>query len=248
MSHQESHPRLAKAHLLTAELRALQSRLNETVDQLCELIGGASTAALLNADVMGRDDHGHLTLTPAFLTAPSAQTYLRNPQAGERLSAETRFYCDQHQGLVQVVQQPSPRQADSRYSLIINFAEFDGEWLSLVVDVRAFLEGFDSGKCTLGMMLEISGTAQIALSSKVSIKVGDEQRETYFDVRTNQICITQASLGSIRSTDTEAFDIHFVFNPATRGSIEVRRMTFTLDVEPELAMAPRLEGVFEDGL
>lgn len=248
MSHQDSHQRLAKAHRLTAELRSLQNRINETVDQLCELVGGSSAAALLDGDGTLRDDQGHLTLTPSFLSAPSAQTYWRNPLTGERLSAETRFYSDQHQGLIQLVQHPLARQADSRYSLVINFAEFDGEWLSLVVDGRSLLKGFDSGKCKLSLMLDISASAQIALNSKVSIKVGGEWAETFFDVRTNQICITRASLGSLKSSDIEAFDLHFVFNPTARGSIEVRRMTFTLDVEQEPTVAPRLEGVFEDGL
>ncbi|WP_210805079.1 hypothetical protein [Ideonella paludis] len=222
--------------------------MNETVDQLCELVGGASASLLLRADTNPLNGQGKLCLTPGFLMSPSAQTYRRNPPAGEMLSAETHFYCDQHQGLVQLVQQPLARQADSRYSLIINFAEFHGDWLSLVVDARSFLAGFDAGKCELGMLIEVSSTAQVTLSSKVSINVGGEWTETHLDVRTNQVCISKASLGRISASDIQAFDIHFVFNPTPRGSIEIRRMTFTLDVEAEPVAAPRLEGVFEDGL
>jgi hypothetical protein len=43
----------------------------------------------------------------------------------------------------------------------------------------------------------------------------------------------------------EALDFHFIFNPQSRGSIDVRRLTITLTVEPTLAAAPAAESVFE---
>ena len=248
MSNQDSHPRLAKAHVLVTELRTLQSRLNETVDQLCELVGGSSTAALLNTEVSLRGSRGEPMLTPAFLTTPSAQTYVRGPSPGSQVSTDTVFFSDYEKGLVQLVQQPLPRQADTRYSFIINFADFDGNWMSLVIDAKGVLRNLPAGQATMGLMVEVTGTSQVAMSSKVTWKTAEHLREVAIDVRPNQVCVAQADLGYINPAATEALDLHLMFNPPGRGSIEIRRLTLTLDVHAEPARQQQLEGVFEDGL
>lgn len=248
MSHQDSPPRLAKAHLLTAELRALQNRMNETVDQLCELVGGASVEALLNRSVSNVGSRGEATLTASFLTAPTAQTYLRSPNSGTQVASDTLFFSDNEKGLIQVVQQPLPRHADTHYSFIINFADFDGSWMSLVINGKSLLSGLPTGKATLGLMVEATGTAQVTMASKITWRGAELSREVAMDVRPNQVSVGQADLGYLIPEATESLDLHLMFNPPARGSIEIRRLTLTLDVQPEAAKRPQLDGVFEDGL
>jgi hypothetical protein len=248
MSHQDSHPRLAKAHLLTAELRTLQSRINETVDQLCELVGGASVEALLDRNGRHHDIHGVATLTPSFLTAPATQTYIASPISGAEVAKDIYFFSDYERGLVQLVQQPLPRHADTRYSFIINFADFDGNWMSLVMNVRKLLSGLPVGQATLGLMVEATGTAQVAMASKVTWRTAELLREVALDVRPNQVCVAQADLGYINPESTETLDLHLLFNPPARGSIEIRRLALTLEIQPEPAKQQQIEGVFEDDL
>lgn len=248
MSHQDSPPRLAKAHLLTAELRALQHRMNETVDQLCELVGGASVEALLNRSANKLGSRGETTLTASFLTTPAAQTYLRSPSSGTQVASDTLFFSDNEKGLIQVVQQPLPRHADTHYSFIINFADFDGSWLSLVINSKSLLSGLPTGKAALGLMVEAAGTAQVTMASKITWRGSELSREMAMDVRPNQVCVAQADLGYLDPQSTESFDLHLMFNPPARGSIEIRRLTLTLDIQPEAAKRPQLDGVFEDGL
>lgn len=248
MSHQDSHPRLAKAHLLTAELRALQHRMNETIDQLCELVGGASVESLLNRSASSLGSRGESSWTPAFLTTPAAQTYLRSPGSGTQVASDTVFYSDNERGLIQVVQQPLPRHADTRYSFILNFADFDGSWMSLVIDAKHLLSGLPTGKASLGLLVEATGTAQVAMASKITWRGAELSRELPMDVRPNQVCVGQADLGYLIPEATESLDLHLMFNPPARGSIEIRRLTLTLDIQPEAAKRPQLDGVFEDGL
>lgn len=234
--------------MLTAELRSLQNRINETVDQLCELVGGASVEALLNRSSNSLGRRGETTMTPAFLATPAAQTYLRSPSSGAQVASDTLFFSDNEKGLVQLVQQPLPRDADTRYSFIINFADFDGSWMSLVINGKPLLNGLPTGQATLGLMVEASGTAQVTMASKITWRGAELSREVAMDVRPNQVCVEQAELGYLNPEATETLDLHLMFNPPARGSIEIRRLTLTLDIQPEAAKRQQLDGVFEDGL
>ncbi|TDM05601.1 MAG: hypothetical protein C4K60_12665 [Ideonella sp. MAG2] len=222
--------------------------MNETVDLLCELIGGASVEALLERNPRPHGNRGEARLTPSFLTTPASETYLRSPSSGAKVAEGVVFFSDYDKGLVQLVQQPLPRHADTRYSYIINFASFDGNWMSLVLDSKKLLNGLPAGKARLGLMIEAIGSAQVEMASKVTWQAAEVSREVLIDTRPNQVCVAQADLDYINPESTESLDLHLMFNPPARGSVEIRRLTLTLDIQPEPVKQQQLEGVFEDEL
>jgi hypothetical protein len=227
-----------------AELRLLQSQMNHTVDQLCELVGRPEAAALLQG---GLPKSGALerVFTPRFLELPHQAPFVHEPSDGQALCADTRFYSNHRQSLVQVVQQAMPRHAFSRYGLIINYAEFDGDLLSLVIDARELLTVQSAGKATLELVIETSCGQHCAFFAKVAWRVADAWSERQLSVRSNQVSTSSIEIERFDPDLVGALDIHLMFNPDARGSIEVRRMALTLRVQPMPAVVAVPENVFE---
>lgn len=237
--------RMAKAHKLTAELRVLQDRINQTIEQLCELVGGQELAEVLPPSTTDEAAPTENSLTPSFLLLPSKAPYARNPPTGYALGPDARVYSNYRKGLVQVVQQALPRHADSRYSLIFNYADFDGDLLSVVVDARALMTNLPAGKARLGLVVETVGNQQNALYAKCAWRTGKKWNERTFEVRANQVSIAGIDIERFDPAQVQALDIHILFNPSARGSIEIRRLTATMSVQAMEEEAPVPISVFE---
>ena len=239
---------MAKAHKLTAELRQLQDRMNQTIDQLCELVGGHELSDVLPAAApeSSLEPGTETSLTPSFLELPSKSPYTRNPTTGLSLSPDARFYSNYRKGLVQLVQQPLPRHADSRYSLVFNYADFDGDLMSVVVDARALMTGQPAGRARLGLLVETIGNEHNPLYAKCAWRIGKNWTERSIEVRSNQVSVASIEIDRLDPEQVHALDIHLLFNPGARGSLEIRRLTATLSVQPteEEAVAPA--SVFEN--
>lgn len=239
---------MAKAHKLTAELRQLQDRMNQTIDQLCELVGGRELSDVLPpaAPESGVEAGTETSLTPSFLELPGKSPYSRNPPTGHSLGPDTRFYSNYRKGLVQIVQQSLPRHADSRYSLVFNYADFDGDLMSVVVDARALMTGQPAGRARLGLLVETIGNQHHALYAKCAWRTGKKWTERTIEVRANQVSVASIEIDRLDPEQVQALDIHLLFNPGARGSLEIRRLTATLSVQPteEEAVAPA--SVFEN--
>jgi hypothetical protein len=238
----------ARVHKLTAELRQLQARLNDTVDQLCELMAGSRVEEAL-AGLAPAVEEGPVrknTLQPSFLLSPVATPYARNPSTGFALSPDARFYSNYKRGLVQIVQQPLARHADSRYSLVLNYADFDGDLLSVVVDARSLLAGLPAGKARLDLVVETVASQFSALYAKCAWRSGKTWSERNFEVRGNQVSVASVNLDTFDPAAIQVLDVHLLFNPSSRGSVEIRRLTASLSVEPIEDTTADVADVFEN--
>lgn len=237
--------RMVKVHKLTAELRVLQDRINQTIEQLCDLVGGQELAELHPPPNPDGEARAENSLTPSFLLLPSKTPYARNPPTGYSLGPDARVYSNYRKGLVQLVQQALPRHADSRYSLIFNYADFDGDLLSVVVDARPLMAGQPAGKARIGLVVETAGNQHNALYAKCAWRTGKKWNERTFEVRANQVSIGAIDIERFEPEQVQALDIHLLFNPSARGSIEIRRLTATMSVQAMEEEAPVPISVFE---
>ena len=246
MSKSADPQRLARAHKLSAELRTLQERMNRTIEDLCELVSNREFFAAMPGDVDLSGDLAEATLSPSFLQAPSPDAFLRNPPTGQALGPDAAFYSDYAKGVLHIVQQPLQRHADSRYSLIINFAEFDGDWFSVVLDMRALLSGMPAGRARVGMVVETTGAAQASMSAKCVWAGAKWREEAPMEIRLNQLCASTIDIDFLDPAQTQTLDLHLVFNPVARGSIEIRRVTASLSIQPLKDDARMPASVFEN--
>jgi hypothetical protein len=238
--------RLAQAHQLTVELRRLQHQMNRTVEQLCDLVGGHAFQGVLP----GPADHGgaavaEAAFSPSFLQLPRQQAFERNAPTGLVLGPDAIFYTDNATGLLNIVQQPLQHSADSRYSLILNFAGFDGEWMSLALNARSLLAGLPSGRAQVGLVIESTGSPQTTLRAKCSWAGADWREERPLDVYINQLSTATAEIDYLDTQKTQALDVHLVFNPPPRGSVEIRRITVTVVVQAAPTGTRSLFSVFD---
>lgn len=248
MSNTDLQRRLDKAHQLTAELRQLQDQMNRTIEQLCELVHGTDIGRALVVPKAENTAEGEreTTCTPTFLTAPVLNTYVRNPPTGHAISADARLYSNYRSALIQVLQQPNARQADNRYNLVLNYADFDGDLLSVVVDARSLLEGQPAGKARVSVAVEAMGNQQSALYAKCAWKAGKKWTERTFEIRPNQLSVASFDIEHLDCPNIQALDVHLLFNPMSRGSVEIRRMTASLAVSPSAEVAVEPSSIFEN--
>lgn len=244
MNQSDLPSRLGQVHKLVAELRLLQGQMNSTVDQLCELVSRPEAVALVQQGAP-RNGSSASPFTPRFLELPNQEPFVRQPQDGQALSADTRFYSNHRQSLIQVVQQAMPRHAFSRYGLVINYAEFDGDLLSLVIDARELLTAQPVGKAELQLVIETSCGQHCAFFAKVAWRVGESWSERPLAVRSNQVSTSSIEIERFDPDSIGALDIHLMFNPDARGCIEVRRIALSLRVQPVAAVVSVPENVFE---
>lgn len=247
MSKPDLQRRLSRAHQLTAELRTLQGQINRVVDQLCELVNEPD---LRRALVAGPDEPAAAGLheavaSPGFLRVPLATPFLRNPPTGQPVGNDARFYTNSRGGLIQVVQQPQPPQADARYTLVLNYAEFEGDLLSVVTDLRELLRDQPPGRARLTLLADVRVSPQQTVYGKFAWRVGKKWTDHTFEVRTNQVALASHEIERFDPAGIQALDLHLLLNPAPRGSVEIRRVSVTLSVTPQSDDADAAAGIFE---
>lgn len=224
--------RLRKAHALTAELRDLQSQINRTIDALCELTAGPGFLAVAAAPrAEGKALQGNYS--PAFLHVPGTASVLHNPASGTALSPDARYYANHKHGLLHIVQQPLPHHAHARYALLIDFADFDGDFLSVVCDAASLLAEMPAGHGALTVTLETAVSPYtIPTHTKVAWRVGSQWQEQVLDLRANQLGVHTVEIPDFDPARTNALDLHLLLTPPQRGSFEIRRVHMQFTVQP----------------
>jgi hypothetical protein len=247
MSHPVDTRRHEQVHRLTLELQALRGRLNDTIDQLCELVAGHELGSEpVGLSPLAGHDQGNAerSLAPAWLRLPSSQASASNPPSGYRLGNETAIYSDYRNGFLQVIQVSQPRGADEHYALVVNHADFDGSFLSFVVDARALLADMPAGPARLSLAVEVRGTPMPGMNAKCAWKVGEHWSERTLRLQPGQLAADSLSVDMLDPSQINALDFHLFFNPVGRGSFEIRRLTAALVVTPA-SEAPVTSSVFE---
>lgn len=236
-----------QAHRLTTELQLLRDRLNHTIDQLCTLVAGGEIAddpIGLSARASGEAGSASRSLVPSWLKLPMASAHVSSPASGHRLSPETGVYSDYRNGLMQLIQTNLPRSEDERYGLVINHADFDGTFFSLVIDARALLSELPAGQAKLAMSLDLRGTPAPAIFAKCTWKVGEDWQERALKLRANHSSADSITVDGFDPAQVQALDFHLIFNPVGRGSFEIRRLAVSLLTSPPVE-APTPVSVFE---
>jgi hypothetical protein len=236
-----------QAHRLVLELQALRRRLNDTIDQLCDLASGHEFVGdLVGLSPLAGQDQGatERSLAPAWLRVPSDSASATSPGSGHRLGHETTLYTDVRNGFLQVIQVSQPRGADERYALVVNHADFDGSFLSLVMDARALLADMPAGSARLSLAIEVRGASVANLAAKCAWKVGEHWSERALRLQAGQLAADSFVIDMLDPTQISALDFHVFFNPVGRGSFEIRRLTASLAVTPP-SEAPVVSSVFE---
>ena len=239
--------RLEQAHRLTAELNLLRDQLNHTIDQLCTLVAGGDIGGEpvgLTALASAAGGGAERTLAPSWLRLPMASAHVSSPPTGHHLGPETALYSDYRNGLMQLIQSTLPRGEDERYGLIINHADFDGTFFSLVVDARALLADMPEGQAKLGIAIDIRGTPAPVIHAKCTWKIGEDWTERPLKLRANPLSADGVTLELFDPAQVKALDFHLIFNPVGRGSFEIRRLSLSLLVTPAVE-APVATSVFE---
>ncbi|WP_374568518.1 DUF6478 family protein [Ideonella sp.] len=232
---------------MTLELQALRGRLNDTIDHLCELVAGHELGSepVGLSPLAGHDEgSAERSLAPGWLRLPSSQASVSNPPSGHRLGNETAVYSDYRNGFVQIIQVSQPRGADERYALVVNHADFDGSFLSFVIDARALLKDMPAGPARLSLAVEVRGTPMPGMNAKCAWKVGEHWSERPLRLQPGQLAADSLSVDMLDPSQLNALDFHLFFNPVGRGSFEIRRLTAALVVTPANDV-PVTSSVFE---
>ncbi len=250
MSKSSEAQRLAMVRKLTAEMHVLQERMNQTIDQVCDLLAGRELNEAISTNSVAPTVNGTLTertMVPSFLRLPAASVYESNPQSGFELGGDCRMFSDYKNGTLQLLQMPSRRGGDdSKYGLIINHAEFDGTFLSLVLDARALLAGLPTGRARLGLVFDARSMPQIPLHAKCAWKIGDQWSEHRLETSSSRLTVSSFEIPLLDPARVEALDFHFIFTPHARGTIEIQRLSIALSVETlQSEVAAAAPGVFE---
>ncbi len=248
MSKSSEAQRLAMVRKLTAELHVLQERINQAVDQVCDLLAGRELNSVLTAPAQAATINGSVverSLVPTFLRLPSANVHESSPKSGYDLGGDCRMFSDYKNGTLQLLQMPSRRGGeDARYALVINHAEFDGSFLSLVFDARALLDGLPAGRARFGLVFDARCTPQVPLHAKCAWKIGDEWAEHRLETSSSRLTVSSFEVPELDPATVEALDFHFIFSPHARGTIEIQRLSVALGIETQAHEAVAA-GVFE---
>lgn len=240
MSTPSEAQRIAAVRKLTSELYVLQDRMNQTIDQITGLLHGSDLGTLLPIPQdASRTADGSLehSMTPSALALPLPQVYVNNPANGALVGTECRLFSDYKNGALQLVQVPASRGSDARFGLVLNYANFDATYLSLVFDARALLRELPAGKLRISMALETRADPQIKLHSKFAFKVGEHWGEHQMAPKGGRVQVDSFEVPMIDPAIVEALDFHLIFTPQTRGCIELHRVTFSVAVMPAVDTA-----------
>lgn len=232
---------LARARELTVELRALQDKMNQTVEQICAIVAGREFGEVVAAS----EAPAHPGFSPLWLQVAEAQPVIISPLSGQALGTDAVFYTDGRNAVLQVLQQPAVRQADASFALVFNFSEFDGEWMSVVFDARSVLAGLPNGRAKLNLVAELAGSPAFPAQARLHWRAANHSAERRVDLKLNQVNTAQIDIEYLEPASVSAFDIHLVFNPPARGSLVLRRLRAQLAVEPVIQEAERGASVFE---
>jgi hypothetical protein len=213
----------AQVQQALAEIRSLQDRLAQRIAHL----EGQAPAAL----------PGHWT-APA-LQWPARQSCWLRPATGTQLTEGLRYYAAAPGGWVQVIQQPAGRLAAAAQWITLNWAEAEGEWCSLVFDLRSLLQGCPPGRARL----EVQAEAAICAPSSPFLKCAWKGASGRANHRTAEVRDQQPLALLIDHEDFEpaklsSLDLHLVVKPAGRGSCTLRRLTARLLPLTEAATGP----------
>lgn len=232
--------RIAAVRKLTSELYVLQDRMNQTIDQITGLLHGSDIGALLpipeGATRTADGALGH-TMTPTALALPLPQVYVNNPGNGTLVGEECKLYSDYKNGSLQMVQVPASRGSDARFAIVLNYANFDASYLSLVFDARQLLRDLPAGKLRISMAIETRSDPQIKLHAKFAFKVGEHWGEHHMSPKGGRVQVDTFEVPMIDPAIVEALDFHLIFSPQTRGCIEIHRVTFSVAVVPAVDTA-----------
>lgn len=236
-----------QVHRLTLELQALRGRLNQTIDQLCELVAGQELSAEpIGLSPLAGREQGALerSLTPAWLRLPSTNASANNPPSGYHLGADTALFSDYRNAYLQVIQVSQPRGGDEPYALVVNHADFDGSFLSIVLDARALLADMPAGPARISLAVDVRGTPAPGLHAKCAWKVGEHWSERVLRLQPGQLSVDSFVVDMLDPSQINALDFHLFFNPVGRGTFDVRRLSAGLVVTPA-PDAPVVSSVFE---
>ncbi len=235
MSKSSEAQRLATVRKLTAEMQVLQERMNQTIEQVCDLLAGRELAEAITAPAPAATLNGNVVeraFVPAFLNVPAPSVYESNPQSGYQLGGDCRMFSDYKTGTLQLLQMPSRRGgSEARYGLIINHADFDGSFLSLVLDARALLGGLPSGRARVGMVFDARSLPQCPLFAKCAWKIGEQWTEHRLETSSSRLTVSSFDIPALDPSKVDALDFHFIFSPHARGTIEIQRLSIALGVE-----------------
>jgi len=232
--------RVAAVRKLTSELYVLQDRMNQTIDQITGLLHGSDVGALLpipqsaSRTADGALEHG---MTPSALALPLPQVYVNNPASGSLVGEDCKLFSDYKNGSLQLVQVPASRGSDARFAIVLNYANFDASFLSLVFDARQLLRDMPAGKLRISMALESRCDPQVKLHAKFAFKVGEHWGEHHMSPKGGRVQVDSFEVPMIDPSIVEALDFHLIFTPQSRGCIELHRVTFTVAVVPAVDTA-----------
>ena len=246
MSKQSEAQRLATVRKLTAELYSLQDRMNQTIDQITLLLHGSEVGEALApiSAALGADGGIERTLSPAVMALPMDTVFISSPASGHALGEQCRFYSDYKSGQLQLVQVPAARGSDARFALNVNFANFDGSWMSLVFDGRPLLAGLPAGRARFTLSLELRGDPQVKFSVKLGFRIGGQAGEAPLNPRGGRVMVDAFEVPMLDPSMVDALDLHVIFTPQARGSIELQRLSLAVTVWPTVP-AEQIANVFE---
>lgn len=248
MSNTPEAQRLAAVRQLTSELYVLQDRMNQTIDQITSLLHGADLSQLMPVPLsamQAADGAIEKVLRPSALAMPLPAVYLDNPPSGLVLgpAGECKLYCDYKNGHLQLVQVPASRGSDARFGIVLNYANFDASYLSLVYDARSLLKDLPAGKLRVSMAIECRSEPQARLHAKFAFKIGEHWGEHQMQLKGGRVLVDSFEVPMVDPSSIEALDFHLIFSPGSRGCIELHRATFTVSVVP--AVDTSVPHVFE---
>ncbi len=242
MSNTPEAQRLSAIRKLTSELYVLQDRMNQTIDHITGLLHGADLGELLPvspAASLTADGALEAVLRPSALVQPLPAVFVDNPGNGFVLGVggECKLFSDYKNGHLQVVQVPATRGSDARFGIILNYANFDATFISLVFDARTLLAGLPAGRLRVSMAVECRSEPQTRLHAKFAFKVNDVWGEHHLQLKGGRVLVDTFEVPMIDPAMISGLDFHLIFSPGGRGSIELQRTSFTVSVVPAVDTA-----------
>lgn len=219
-------------------LRDLQRRVEDLVVAADALSGGGEEAAASLA----------LDTEPAIFWRPLKQPVVQQPARGTLLGGGARFYTGSHRGWILVVQRPSTLSGAGRFELGINFREFDGEWMSLVFDLRESMKAGAAGRARLLVSAQVDSFPRSSVQFRCSWRHAGQEPQTRQTAALHGDALhCQLDLDRLRSQDLEALELHVIFPVSGRGALYLRSLRASLLLSTEAGGQAAVEpGMFED--
>lgn len=158
---------------------------------------------------------------------------VRKPVSGQVLTPGLRFFAGRHHGWIQILQKPCVADRES-FALALDFTAFDGNWMSLVLDGRALVEGQPAGGARLLVLADIEATPSQNVLFKCSWRhAGHEAQNRQSVPQPIGRIATELDLGWLRPQDLESLELHVIFPVSGRGSVLLQGLRMVLLVAPE---------------